>query len=273
MFNILHDSIFNPKALVKQVNRSGWFIFLYVIIMAVFMTLGPAVSYIRYDNSNFDYENTGCQLQENLVVCDGENYDPEALYYISDIKVYLLDVDMEFTSMAVPNQAAILVQGDSISLYFGLMQISSAPIFGTDFEFTTIEEGIAMFSNVILLANIVASFINNLIVIILITLISTLMFMRYRKEIRYSKLFKLTAMAITPVALLITFYNIVVFDDWLFFALGFFAYIPMFRLNRELFYQSMMRKYQDEHGEVVESINNDELDHDEDEDSDNDQTQ
>ena len=50
MFRILQDSIFNPKGLVKQVNRSGWFVLLYLIVLALFMSLGNAVAYISYDN-------------------------------------------------------------------------------------------------------------------------------------------------------------------------------------------------------------------------------
>ncbi len=269
MFNILHDSIFNPKALVKQVNRSGWFIFLYMVIMAIFMSLGQAVQYIRYDNSSFSYENTGCQLIDHTVVCDGDNYDIESLYNIYGIRVYFLNGDIDFSSMSVPNQTSILVQGDSVSLWFGTMRIFHEPIFSSQYNYNTIEEGMAMFTNVLLYANIISVYINNIIVLIAIILISTLMFLRYRKEIKYGKLFKLTAMAVTPVALLITFYNIILFNDWIFFALGFFAYMPMFRLNRELYYQAMLRKYKQEDGPVVESYTQDDLEDNDEDDEDN----
>jgi len=223
------------------------------------MSLGPIVTYIGSDNSLINYETSGCRLDNYQVVCDGDNYDPDNLFQMYGIRVYLLDQSIDFSGMSVSNQPSIVIQGDSITLYYGSTHLTSSAFFSQEMGLTSIEEGLSMFSDVILYANIFASFLNNLIVISLIIFVSTLMFIRYRKEISYGRIYKLTAMAATPIALLITFFNIVPFSDWVFFILGFFAYLPMFKLNREIFYQSMARKYQDEQGNVVDSYQHEDV--------------
>ena len=261
MFNILHDSIFNQRGLLKQVNRSGWFVFLYLLVMALFMSLGTIFLYIRADNQTLTEENTGCSVVSNEVVCDGANYSMDNLFYMYNLRVYFLDQSMSVSDITNMSATSIVVHGDSIALYVGNMQMGSQAIFSDKFGNLTLTEGLAMFEKIILFAGIISSLIDNLVIILAIALISTLMFLKYKKVIRYLKLFKLAVYGVTPIALLITLYNIIQFNDVWFFILGFIAYLPLFRLNRELFTQVMIRQIKDQENDsdVVESYNQDEI--------------
>lgn len=276
MFNILHDSIFNPKGLVKQVNRSGWFIFLYLIVMAIFMSLGSFVAYFSYDNSLITSETTGCSLVNHELVCDGENYDLENMFYIYGTRVFFLDKDASITDLSDIGESSIIIQGDSVTLYFNNSPLASEALFSTEYGILTFEEGITTLENFFLITSIVTNLLSNLFLIIMIILISTLMFIRYRKEIKYRKIFKLVTFAVTPVALLITFYNLLQFDSIIFFVLAFFAYRTLFNLNRQLYIQILSRKYAEsqQNEDVIESIDHDDVDSQdvfEDEDDDNDE--
>lgn len=266
MFNILHDSIFNPRGLLKQVNRSGWFVFLYLFVMALFMASGTIFAYLSHPVPTFDATTTGCRIADQTLTCDGANYDPDKVFYLYNIRVYFLDSSMttgDITNMAT---TSIVVQNTSATLYVGSLSMSSQQLFGPGSTNLTLADGMTMFAKTILIAGIAASLIDNLLIITIIALISTLMFLRYRRFIRYRKLFKLAVFAVTPFALLITLYNILYFGELLFFIIGFVAYLPLFRLNREIYAELMYRQMskpedsQASSDDVVESYREDEVD-------------
>jgi len=244
MFKILQDSIFNPKGLVKQVNRSGWFVFLYLVIMALFMSIGMFVLYLSYDNPIINEEITGCSLVENSIVCDGDNYDIDNLFYVYGIRVYFLEEDSAINDISNMEIDSLVIQGDSIGLYLNKSLIGSVSIFSAEYGYTTLSEGFSSILSILLVTSLVSNFFMNLLLIIAVALISTIMFGKYRKFIPYKKLFKLTVFAITPVALLITFYNMLQFDMIIFFIFSIVAYRTLFILNKQLYMQMMLRKMQ-----------------------------
>ena len=262
MFRILQDSIFNPKGLVKQVNRSGFFVFLYLLVMAIFMSIGTFVAYAAYENPTFTTETTGCFLQEEAIVCDGDNYDVDNLFYVYGFRVYFLDSDMSIDDIPNLDSDFLIVKGESITFYLNQSAMGSLPVFTDQYGATTLEDGMQTMVQFILITSIASSLITNFFLILAIVLISSLMFIRYKKFIAYKKLFKLITYAITPVALLITFYNLIQFNFIIFFIVSIFAYRTLFTLNRELYTQMMIRlmKQQNEDPSVVDSYQPDDFD-------------
>lgn len=244
MFQILHDSLFNPKALVKQVNRSGWFIFLHLLMMAVFMSLGIFVAYAAYDNSEITSTNTGCALTEGLVTCDSENFDMNELYYIYGMRVYILNTEDSVDSIANFETQSIVLQNDRATLFVNGSESMSFAVFSGEYDVATFDEGIDLIATFILISGIIGNLLSNFMLITAIVLISSLMFLRYKKVILYKKIFKLVTFAVTPVALLITFYHLLNFDMIFFFILSIFAYRTLYILNRELYLQMMLREMQ-----------------------------
>ena len=100
--------------------------------------------------------------------------------------------------------------------------------------------------------------LNSIMSIIFFIFISSLTFLRYRKEIKYSLIFKLVAFAVTPVAIVFTLYSLITFDIIIFYVLLFLAYRSIFVLNKEIFKQVELRKI---HGE--DAINSEEKSKDE----------
>lgn len=275
MFQILHDSIFNPKALVKQVNRSGWFIFLHLLIMAIFMSLGVFVAYAAYDNSDITSANTGCSLTEGLVTCDGENDYVNDLYYIYGMRVYILNTDDTVDNIGTFETQSIVLQNDRATLYVNGNESMSFGVFSGEYDVSTFDEGIDLIATFVLISGIIGNLLSNFMLITAIVLISSLMFLRYKKVILYKKIFKLVTFAVTPVALLITFYHLLAFDMIIFFILSIFAYRTLYVLNRELYMQMMLRQMQQDQSNQdssivgdykVDDFDNDEEDDEEDED-------
>jgi hypothetical protein len=266
MFRILQDSLFNPKGLVKQVNRSGWFILLYLIIMALFMSIGNFVAYLSYDNPTINAETTGCSLVENNIVCDGENYDIDNLLYVYGIRVYFLDEESSISDIPNMELDSLVVQGDSVGLYINKTHVGSLPAFSSEYGYTTLEGAFGNVMTVLLVSSLIANILMNLLLILGVALISTIMFTRYRKFIKYKKIFKLTVFAITPVSLLITFFNMLQFDMIIFFILSIVAYRTLFILNRHLYMQMAIRRMQQQtqqhqqNRDVVETQKEDESD-------------
>lgn len=255
MFKILQDSIFNPKDLVKQVNRSGWFTFFFLIVMALFMSIGTVVAYASYPNPTLTEESVGCYLEEGQMVCDGENYDLESLFYIYGFRIYFLDADMTVNDIPDIASDCLIIQGDSVTFYVGNAAMGKTPIFGLESGNEAFQTGISSMTRLLFITGIISNFITNFLLIVAIVLISSLMFIRYKKYILYRKLFKLVTFAVTPVALLVTFYNLITFPFWLFFVVSIFAYRTLFILNKELYVQMILRQAQKEGQDpsVVES--------------------
>lgn len=261
MFKILQDSIFNPKGLIKQVNRSGWFTFFFLFVMALFMSIGTFVALASYPNPTFTETSVGCYLEEGSMVCDGENYDIESLYYVYGFRVYFLDSDMTINDIPDVASDCLIIQDDSVTFYVGNTAMGKTPIFGLESGNEAFQTGINSMTKLLLVTSIFSDFITNFLLILSIVLISSLMFIRYKKYILYKKLFKLVTFAITPVALLVTFYNLITFPFWVFFLVSVFAYRTLFILNKELYVQMILRQAQDSNQDpnVVESYKDSDL--------------
>ncbi|MDD5293968.1 MAG: hypothetical protein PHW40_06620, partial [Candidatus Izemoplasmatales bacterium] len=77
MYHVMKDSLFQPRELLKYRNKSGWYAFFYLLLLALFVSVGSIVFYAGYKtNSTLTSETTGCAIVNETLVCDGENYAP-----------------------------------------------------------------------------------------------------------------------------------------------------------------------------------------------------
>ena len=243
MFYILHDSIFNPKGLFKQVKRNGWFTSFYILVMAIFMSLGMYNLYLSYDNPTFTEDSTGCDIVDNKFVCNGDNYNVNTMYDIYGVQIFFLNEDMTVDNISNIGDSSIVLQGKDISLYRSRNLIVSEQILSSKYgDFNSITDVTDFITHLLFISGIISNTLMNLVLILTIILISTMMFYRYRNNISYKNRFKLVTFALTPTALLITFYNLLNFDPIIFFVLAFFAYRPLFSLTRELNIQLVLRE-------------------------------
>ena len=269
MFNIFADSLFNPKGLVKYVNKRGIFVFFYLLVMAIFLSAGSFINFFSSSNSTITEETTGCRLVSQSIVCDGDNYDATNTFYMYGFRVYVLDEATQVSDITNFGETSIVIKDNYMKIFISNTEISSLDIFSDQYGVTNLSDGIKTIQSSILVASIGVSILSNLALLLVIALFSSITFLRYKKDIRYKKLFRLSVFAITPVALLLTFYNMLHFNDILFFILMFISYRSIFTLQRELFYQTAIRKMKkEEDPDVVESIPYDDIDKEDAEESD-----
>lgn len=265
MFNIFKDSLFDPKGLVKYVNKKGFFVFIYFIILAIFMSAGPIVNIAKQSNSTFTEENTGCTIVNESVVCNGDNYDIDNVFYLNGFRVFFLNESDTIDVIDDLGMQSVVIQGESLSIYFGDTSYYQFDFFDL-YDVETIEEGMDSLASFFLIGGIVGVVIQNIVLLLVVVLISSLAFLRFRKEIRYRKIFKLVIFAVTPLAVLFTFYGLFDINEIVFFILMFIAYRPIFTLQREILSRSAIRSYNKQHqqdsnnmDDVVESYKYDEV--------------
>ena len=171
---------------------------------------------------------------------------------------------MTIEEIYLPEQLNVIIHGNSVNMYFGRTQIGDLKVFDASYEITTMEEGLDILGTVLLVAMTLADVFGNIFLVLVIILISTLMFLRYKSEINYKKIFKLVTFAVTHVALLITFYNLLAFESIMFFILTILAYRSLFILNRELYMQIVLRRMQkeEEKENIIKSNEKDDLEDD-----------
>jgi len=242
VYNIAKDSIFQPKLIIKYRNKSGWFAFFYLLILTVFMSIGGAVFYLGYQgNTTISTVATGCDLAAASVVCDDTSHNNTDKYQLYDYSVFFLDETGDVSDVITQmDDLSIVVQGNSLDFYISGKFFSSLRPFSSLPEAMTFDKYFANISTAVLIGSIVITFLGNLFMLVFISLISTIPFFRLKKYIRFKIIYKLVIFAITPIAFLMTFYNLLDLPDFLFFILMLIGYRSIILLQRELYYQTML---------------------------------
>lgn len=240
MYNIIKDSLINPKNLLTYRNKKGLFTFFYLILLTVFVSIGGFIYYFKLPNpqvlsSQIDF----CEYTDEGLSCQGTNYKPEKSYEIYGFPTYFLDDFDTIESIGIMPTQSIVFSKHALTFYQGNQAISSIDL--TPLLVTENLSGIIIFIGKILLSVfLVLSFIGNLVMLLIVAFISTIPFYRLKKFIPYKKIYKLVLFATTPFAVLMTFYNLIDFPEWLFFILMLVAYRSVFALQREMYLQTYM---------------------------------
>lgn len=127
-----------------------------------------------------------------------------------------------------------------MALYLNGEKQTELPIFSDSSASITFDAFFQAMETGLQIGLILIHILGNLALLLLIGLISTLPFIRIRKFIPYKTIFKLVIFALTPVALLMTLYNLLDFPEIMFFILLFIGYRSIYLMQRELQYQTMI---------------------------------
>lgn len=252
MYNIVKDSLFQPRSIIKYRNKSGWVAFFYLLILAVFMSIGGAVFYLGYQgNSVITSETTGCDFGSGGVVCESVSHTNTDKYQLYGYSVFFLDDEgMAADVSQFMGDASIIVQRDSLDFYISGSFFSSLKPFSSLPDAMTFDSYFANIKTAVLIGSIAITYLGNLFLLMFISLVSTIPFIRLRKFIRFKVIYKLVIFAITPIAFLMTFYNLLDLPDFLFFILMLIGYRSVFLLQRELYFQTMLHLQEKESGTV-----------------------
>ena len=243
------------------------------------MSLGVYNAYFSYNNIPITEQSSGCAVTDRTLVCEGSNYNVNDRHLFYDIPVFFLSADKTIDDISEMGDVSIVIQGSSMMFYRAKTLIISQQIIGTQMpNIATLDDLTGFITKLLLITGIISNTFRNLVLVLAIILFSSIMFYRYRFDIKYGKRFKLVTYGLTPVILLFTFYNLIVYSfnigstlifEIAFFAIAFFAYRPLFILNRELGIEIAKRKMQkmqdlmkdetEESGNVIDSIEHDDV--------------
>lgn len=253
MYNIAKDSLFQPRLLVQYRNKSGWYAFFYLLILALFMTISAIVFFAGYrNNSEITSASTGCGLDSQGLVCDGSSYDQDTTFHLYGYTLYFLDEASTVSDLPVLDEQSIVIQGRTMTFYFSSTKLSTLTVFSSDADIS-FDRFFQNLNVAILISSIFISFLGNIFLLVFISLVSTIPFIRLKKFIPFKKIYKLIIFAITPIAFLMTFYNLLNIPELFFFILMFIGYRSIFLLQRELYFQTMLHLQDNPPGETIDT--------------------
>jgi len=253
----MKDSLFEPKKILQYRNKSGWYAFLYFLILALFMTIGYIAFYIGYDgNSVITSDTTGCELSSTGVECLSSDFDFQTEYNLYGISIYFLNETDQFQDIVFIGDSSLVFQGNSVTLFSSSTQRITFPNLTTLSQSNTFDQFFSTFKTALLVTSILVGFLTNLILLLFVSLVSTIPFLRLKKFIRFKKLYILVIFAITPIAILMTFYNIIPINNVLFFVLMIIGYRSLYILQRELFtttFLHLQNQQQEQDDNIIDS--------------------
>ncbi|MDY0317203.1 MAG: hypothetical protein RBQ64_01335 [Candidatus Izemoplasmatales bacterium] len=241
MFEVFANSIVNPKQIINYHNKKGGFVFLYILILVLLMSISTFVFYISNKPIIPNEQDTGCEIVGSNLMCSAENYDPKESFEIYDFEVYLLNEGITLSEAGNLSDFAIVIQGSNLRVFIGGQSISSIAFLSL-YDVGSIEMMFTSLSTSILTAGIIMGIFSNVFIILFIILISTIPFLRFKRLISYKKIFKMLTFASTPMAFLFAIYNLLNFDTIIFFILMMFAYRSVFTLQKELHFRVLNRE-------------------------------
>jgi len=233
MFEIFANSIVYPKNIVNYHNKKGGFVFLYILILVVLMSVATIVFFISHKPQIITETTTGCEIVDNNLVCTGENYNVNNSFEMYDFDVHFISETDQISDITNRDVLSIVVQGSTLNVFVGERTINSIE-FLTTYDLNSLQEVVSILKYSVIFAGIFLGLLSNTFILIFIILISTIPFMRFKQYISYKKLFKMLTFAATPMAFLFAIYNLINFDMLIFFILMLFAYRSVFTLQREI---------------------------------------
>jgi hypothetical protein len=258
MYNIIRESITAPKELIKYHSKKGWFVFLYILVFSLLLSLNVFVLLAANDNPTVNNQTTNCLVEDGNFICE-ETPIEDQYYSAYGVNIFFLsdgqlvsDVEIDALDYAfvVKDDTAYYKFGDST---FFEMDVSS---------FTSVSDFYGTIKTSIAMSLVLFSILQNITIILFIVLISTLPFLRFRKEIRYRKIFKLVVFAASPIYIVLTINNLLNFGTLIFFAVMFLAYRSIFILQKELYIRSLLRQQQRQKQARNNQSNGDSIDQD-----------
>jgi hypothetical protein len=243
MYNIIRESITSPKELIKYHRKKGWFVFLYLFIFAIFMSLNIILVVVANNNPTINDEVTDCQSIGGSFVCQETPIDDQNYVLYEDtifaIDMYFLSDSQSLDDVEPSNTTNQLVVKDDTA-YFHIYNTQTFELDVRDFESTG--QLVSVIKTSMAASMILFSIVESLLVILFIVLLSTLPFLRFKKHIRYKKIFKMVAFAATPIYIILMIRNLLNFDTFIFFILMFIGYRSIFVLQKELYIRSLIHE-------------------------------
>lgn len=238
MYSLLRDSILFPKNLLAYRNKRFWFIFGYLAILSALVSLAVVVRIVAYNgNSEITTAVTGCSVTDGALVCEGPAYDPDRAYAFFGYSAYFVNPGDLVSS---PSPDRLVFQSTRLYFYINGVQTMSAdlsPVLASHRSFDVL---MGDFESLVRTLSIPYAMIANAILLLSFALLGTLFFTRLFPFVRYGVIYKLVLFAMTPVAIFLTFNNLISLDAILFWILLFLSYRSVFVLQQVLTRETLL---------------------------------
>lgn len=221
MYNLFKDAILSPQNLLAYRNKRFWFVFAYVLILSLLVSLGPIVRIMAYSgNSVVTSATTGCTISGNSLICEGANYDPDRAYAFFGYSAYFLNSG---DSPADPADQRLVFRGDRLQVFVNEIQTMDVGLSGLLSSGSDFDAFMADFSMIIRYGSAPAAILSSALLFLSTALLGTLLFLRLFPYVRYRVIFKLVLFALAPASLVFTFNNLLGLPAILFWILLFLA--------------------------------------------------
>jgi hypothetical protein len=233
MYNLIHDSIIQPKNILLYRNKSGWFTTFYLLFLVLLVSISTFVYVFGYNSSSvMTSEATSCSFVNDEFFCTTEGIRE---FDLSGYTLYIFNKEETIPSNIRDN--ALIFKGSTFTIYAEQTMLFSLPV-PTRYIQSGFDDFFEFFHTTLKIGLIVNSLISNLFFLLFVVFISTFSFMRIRQFIPYGKIFKLVVFATTPLAFLLAIYHLLALPDLVFFLFILIGYRSVFALQRELFFQT-----------------------------------
>jgi len=233
MYQLFLDSLLTPKRILNHRNRSGWFAFLYLLVLSILVSISTFVFVFGYpDNSTITTESTSCSFEQGSLVCADSGLRE---YHFYGMSWYFLEADETIPSSI--SSESMVVHGMTLKFYTaGKMEF--AFVIPATFQSLGFDTFFHYLINGMKVSIILQGILSNLFLLVMIALLTSISFSRLRMFIPYHKLFKLIIYGLTPIALLLTFFYLLRLPEWLLILMLLLGSRSNLILQRELYIQT-----------------------------------
>ena len=236
MYNLIKDSIITPKNLLQYRNKSGLFTFFYLFVLSVIVAIYAFVFVFSYQNNEIITQaTTSCEFQPSGLVCADSLTEGLNLY---DFRFYFLNESDSIPTIQADQ--AFVFQGKNVSVWVEGEILFQSTLYVGD-QSIPFDQVMSTFQTMIAVMTILGAIVGSMVLLFFMAIVSTMPFYRLKQFISFKKIFKLVIFAITPLAILLAFYNLLQLPDWSFILLMLLGYRSLILLQRELYYQTYLR--------------------------------
>lgn len=233
MYNTLRFGLFEPKKIMQFKDKSPFYALVFLAILTLFMSIGSFTFYLGYHvPSTLNAESCACVLTDGeITALDGHLATTEFVMY--NIPVYVL-TQGEDISVLPALEDAFVFSGHRLLVYSSskvILNVNLSDTLSGSPDLDTVFETVRVYTMWTIIAfNVLINFG----LIVLVTLFSTLQLLQYRRMLTYRQNFVMTSIALSPVAIVMTFYNLLSIPSIVFFIALLISYRSMMVLRREV---------------------------------------
>lgn len=233
MYNTLRFSLFEPRKIIRYKDKSIGYALVFLVILTLFMSIGSFTFYLGYNvPSTVNSTSCACELVDGEII-GLDTHDPTTEFDMYGIPVYVL-ASGETLSDLPTIEDALVFHGEQLLVYSSSKLKMTFDLTKTLASSTTLDQVFEHVRIITMWSIIAFNVVVNFLLMLLVAFVSTLPLLQYRHILKYKQNFVLTSIALSPVAIVFTFYNLISIPSFIFFIAILLSYRSTMVLRREI---------------------------------------